>query len=401
MASRPVGDGTDYNGSVATIGVVVTRGGTLRGTLSKRVLRHVDGLLAAWPDRPDRFWSRCARITGWDSVLACASQHGVLEVLRPGLTDERSPLTAAQRSWIKRTRRIDQWLQQPILDALADVLRTLDEASIQAVALKGPVLSERLYGEPSARRFTDLDFLVMPENLDRAVEALRTLGYLHQAGPSERFFRAHHHHIHLYAVDKPVIELHFILSSNFGVSIPAAPFLERSSRFAGKQGSAWVLAPEDEWLYLAQHAAGHYFARAAWLHDLKMLLRRFPNLDGSVVCRRAADFGVARSLRFTRHVLDRRFGVRGPADETSCHGRHWLGDRLLALIEALPSDSPALKVAGLAYEGLLADEVGAVSQLIRRRLSSPRTAGWGEGWIRRLSLRGRAQSGLRENTSKS
>jgi hypothetical protein len=339
----------------------------MRAALSKRVLREVDGLLGAWPDRPSRFWSLCTRITGWDALLSCASQHGVLEALRPGLLDERAPLTEAQRSWIKRTRAIEQWMQEPILKTLAEALAALESAQVKAVALKGPVLSERLQGEPSARRFTDLDFLVAPEDLERGTQALQSLGYRHDRSPSQAFFRAHHHHIHLHAADRPVLELHFLLSSGFGVSIPAAPFLGRSIPFTGKHGKTWVLAPEDEFLYLAQHAAGHHFARAAWLYDLKMLLFHHPNLDGRRMETRAAELGVARPLQFAMHVLRGRLGVQGLA--TTGVIRPWAADRMVALMEVLPFEGVAHKLVGLAYETLLADRWSMVSRLFRRRLA--------------------------------
>jgi hypothetical protein len=336
------------------------------------VRRQVDGLLSAWPDRPDRFWSLCARVTGWDSLLECASQHGVLEALRPGLLDERSPLSAGQRSWIKRTRILEQWMQTSALETLTDVLAVFASTPIKAVALKGPVLSERLYGDSGARRFSDLDFLVAPEDLERVIAALQPLGYVHEAGASEAFFRAYHHHIHLQAPERPVLELHFILSSNFGVSMAAAPFLARAIPFVGKLGTTWVLAPEDEFLYLATHAAGHYFERTAWLHDLKMLLLHHPNLDEALITKRAEEIGVARSLRFTRHVLHERLGL-ATADNGN-QIRHWLGDRLLALIDALPARGMPRKLAGWAYEGILADRIGHVPQLFRRRLASWRAA---------------------------
>ena len=87
-----------------------------------------------------------------------------------------------------------------------------------------------------------------------------------------------------------------------------------------------------------------------------------------MVHRRAVETGTAHALRFAEHVLDCRFGVRRPDGAGRGDGvRHWIGDRLLALIDALPEQGPAQKVAGLAYEALLVDRPGALSQLLRRR----------------------------------
>jgi hypothetical protein len=352
----------------------------LRGALSNRVQRQLNALIAAWPERPASFWSRCARVTGWDSLLTCAGRHGVLEVLRPGLLDPRSLLPQAARVWIQRTRQVEQWMDASILDALRDSLHALAAAKVRVVALKGPVLSERLYGDPAARRSTDLDFLVTPDDLHRAAAVFCSLGYQQPRGGSEAFFRTHHHHIHLHAPGRPVVELHFMLSSNFGAAIAATAFLQRAEPFSSRHGPTWVLAPEDELLFLAQHAAGHHFARAAWLYDLKMLLRKYPNLDGALLRRRAKETGIERALQFTLHVLRQRLELDNPlAEEHAARAgpRRWVGDQLLALIDTLPASSLPAKVAGLAYEGLLADRPSARRQLMTRRLAS---LGVGRRW---------------------
>src|SRR5204863_3333585 len=57
------------------------------------------------------------------------------------------------------------------------VIACLQFASIPATVLKGAALSRALYGNPGLRAPVDIDLLVAPSNLARAVDALRQLGY--------------------------------------------------------------------------------------------------------------------------------------------------------------------------------------------------------------------------------
>ena len=62
-------------------------------------------------------------------------------------------------------------LSRRLQDALAD-------GGVSSTPLKGPALSERLYGDPGRRISTDLDLLVPPDELGAAVEVVMRLGYV-------------------------------------------------------------------------------------------------------------------------------------------------------------------------------------------------------------------------------
>jgi hypothetical protein len=80
---------------------------------------------------------------------------------------------AAVGEAIDATRRQDALLQL----ISARTMEALDDAGIRSAALKGPALGEALYGEAGRRLSSDIDLLVAPEQLDRAVEVVRGLGY--------------------------------------------------------------------------------------------------------------------------------------------------------------------------------------------------------------------------------
>ncbi len=267
---------------------------------------ELDGLLAALPDDTGSFTRRCAEVRDWPALLRDGEREGVAAVLHAAIRDAGLTLPFEARQAAERQGALDALWRAQLDRTLDEALAALDAHAIRVVPLKGPALAERLYPDPSVRPSSDLDLLVAPGDLDRAAAALATLGYQPEAGPADRYHRAHHHHIHLLRAQPPMIELHFRAYAGFGIVVPADALLARAAERRTARGRRiWVPAPEDEWLYLAVHAAGHAFERLIWLHDLKLLLRRHPDLDWTAVADRARALGVATAVAATCDALRR------------------------------------------------------------------------------------------------
>lgn len=213
-------------------------------------------------------------------------RHGVLGVLAEQFLahapDTARPAVAAHRL---RQMRV-QTLQQEILPLLPCTY----------VLLKGPSLSERLYGAPWQRSSRDLDLLVRPHDLEAVVAALQSAGFTEtETSHSAAYARRHHHHITLTRAHTPPVEVHFRLLTGFGTALPAEEFLDRAENA--------VLSPEDEFLYLAVHAAQHLANRLIWLEDLRRLPTVYPALNWQAIRERAYRLHVRRALQFTLDAL--------------------------------------------------------------------------------------------------
>ncbi|HEY1833340.1 MAG TPA: nucleotidyltransferase family protein, partial [Solirubrobacteraceae bacterium] len=91
------------------------------------------------------------------------------------LTDEGSPESfhAAVRRSLETGRR-----QASLLALLAGrAVEMLGAQEIPVAVLKGPTLAQAIYGDHGRRLSGDVDLLVAPEHLTRAVQVTRTLGY--------------------------------------------------------------------------------------------------------------------------------------------------------------------------------------------------------------------------------
>lgn len=334
--------------------------------------RLLDALLAAIPDDPTSFKSLCTQVADWIPLLECAGRHGVAGVLHHQLAQLGHDLPLDIRSHADRQRAAEQLWQSHLQARLVEALRALDAKGVRAVALKGPVLAERIYPDPSVRLSVDLDLLVVPSDLDRATAALETIGYLAEEGPLARYCRRHDHDINLYRPGRLLVELHFRLYVGFGIIISAAEFISRALLYRTSMGPvAWVLSPEDEVLYLCIHAAGHCFERLSWLYDIKLLIRSCPDLDWSIVLARARSLEVVEALSFTCEILRRRLHVAIPELNglTRMRGLRW---RLASVIHsatvARPAPRSIVTLGHLAHMAVLSDRPAAAARFLQHHL---------------------------------
>lgn len=273
--------------------------GELRAILSRLPVRE-----GAPSDAVERLGNACRHVEDWGALLLAAHEHGVEGVVLEATAGRGfGPPKSIAEGALRRLRMGAVW-RDALHDALRAVLGALAEKGIRAASLKGPVLAARLYEDAAVRVSTDLDVLVDPESLDAAVDALRPLGYEPERGEVARFFREHHHHVHVFHPTLPVVELHFAAYRGFGAVLPAATLLARARpcTVLGWE-AARILCPEDEFVYLAVHAASHRFQLLIWLFDLKLLAIRHPDLRWDEVASRAESLGFSAVVSLACHLL--------------------------------------------------------------------------------------------------
>ena len=264
---------------------------------------RLHALLAAMPDDRPRLARLCEGVTEWDELFRLARLHGMAGALYAEILASGYALPAEVERREARAQAYEALLHDTLVRSLGEALRELAADGIQVAALKGPILGERLYGTPEHRHSSDLDLLVRPEDIDRAVTALARVGYVLEGGASGRYYRAHHHHVNLAHPTLALVELHYEAYRGFGVSLLAAPLLDRALPYRTARWSASILSPEDELIHLAAHGAGHRFERMGWLYDLKLFVRAHPDLDWPLVRARADDLGLGSVLSLTCALL--------------------------------------------------------------------------------------------------
>lgn len=249
------------------------------------------------------------------------------------------------------------------------LLEAFGQAGLSPIALKGPVLAQRLYANPLVRPSTDLDVLVAPGELERARAALESLGQRQVHDPALADPFEDHHHLS-YVGPLGLVELHFRLTHTFGGGhFDDEAVRARAVSHAFEHLSVRVLAPEDEFLYLATHAANHAFIRVSWLVDLERLLRSHPALDFETMGRRARAAGFLQPVAVALDLVERCLGVSLPAQARSAFGvrrRRRFVDGLFFDERAMESASlSAHRLASFALRLWMMDTAGRVARELR------------------------------------
>ena len=228
----------------------------------------------------DDLVARARRISEWPRLLCLAEQHGVGPLLyhhlKPTLATLPAPVPRQLRSIYIRHRRTNEIR----LRVLREILDAYEGAGIVAVVLKGPLLIDRVYGDPGLRPMSDLDLLVPKEQAIDAQILLGELGFsVRVPGPDESL--TSHHHLspavrHVNGV--PVmVEIHWNAFHTFlreSLELHARP--AHAIVFDAGGDRAYSLAPEETLWHLCRHSVDFYTPfRMIWGADVVGLVEAF------------------------------------------------------------------------------------------------------------------------------
>jgi len=159
---------------------------------------------------------------------------------------------------------------------VTDLFRQND---VSFVSLKGPLLSYRIYRDPSVRVSHDIDILIEVAAIEKTINILEKNGYQLTGGycwpqkqVQQELILDSYHHLGFYNKERSsCVEIHWVLMHGLPVSgkkmknIIAGNLTEMI--FAGRKFT--VLNKELEFLFLLIHGSRHGWSRLKWLVDIK------------------------------------------------------------------------------------------------------------------------------------
>jgi hypothetical protein len=238
---------------------------------------------------------------GWWELARLAESHR-LEALLARRTSwlQQAPPDVARR--LTDGARLQSLRSLALTRELAVVTRLLRHAGIPSIALKGPLLSWRLYGEWGLRVSQDLDVLVQGDDVLDACKLLESAGYRGEFPWRGRRANAYLQQYHDYGLWSPrgqLVELHWNWAQRrFAIPARVEEWWSESRTTVTPVGVLRFLSSEHELLFLTVHAAKHEWAQIDLVADVAMLLRR-ELVDWAQVRADAAEFGIARMLDVT------------------------------------------------------------------------------------------------------
>jgi len=243
----------------------------------------------------------------WDQLVTDAKRHNLvvplLNSLRAGGFDGRVP--AHCRHALGQFRGGEAALALQRASLIVRMAATFRQAGVDALFLKGPVLSQRLYDRPDVRGDGDVDVLIRPEHVERA-----RLILLAQGAVAETEGGAFVHHEDKYRDTRTgnSIEVHRRLSANpYALPWDFDALWQARSHVTIASEAVAVLSTGHEALFLIVHGAGHGWQRLRWLADLAVLLRTPAALaEGRAA---AVTCGMAPALEYSLNLAQRWLGM--------------------------------------------------------------------------------------------
>lgn len=277
----------------------------LNGSALQTVWPLLRACCAVPPDRRE-VAELASNAGGAEAVLRLSELHGVLSHMAAAF-HQSTAIPAELRDGIHFSFRNQAMAGLSMSAELFRVTEKLQQAGIEFLATKGPALAARAYGDPSARRYIDLDLLLRHRDIAGAVAALCSIGYTcnvrqeaiqSEQIPGEYIFRRE---------DTPaILELHTERSFRFFPKpMPLENFFRRQTSVALDGRRVPTLCPEDEFVLISVHGAKHFWERLMWVADVAAMVHNCPEIDWKRVKKTATEVGAGRMVRVALLLANR------------------------------------------------------------------------------------------------
>lgn len=234
----------------------------------------------------------------WSALLELAEANGVLGLAATRLRDCGEAAVPSKIAQELRERHRAQVLLT--LRLTAEMFQLFDcfaAAGLEALVIKGPVLSARCYGDPGVRHYGDLDLIARDKDILRLTELMIGLGYdpsvplnaIHaKKAPGEYAFR--------HQSTKLLVEFHTELTFRYHPRpIPLERLFKRQARVKIDGREIPALSPEDELILICIHGAKHFWERLSYIADVAAFVSK-QELDWKRVTLAANEVGGERML---------------------------------------------------------------------------------------------------------
>jgi hypothetical protein len=260
----------------------------------------------ALPGADSRIWDELLHLAEWQRVRPLLyhqlKRRGFDERLPPRILDS---LRMASRQTAMRNLGL--------LAEFGQIARALAAENAPVIVLKGGYLIGAIYREVGLREMVDLDILVRPEHLTRAVDVLRAREYkpIRPFRIDDDLVRSHH----LTPLAKEGvarIEIHWNITPPLHPhAIDPADLWHRAVPWSSGNHSALGLCLEDVVLHLCFHASIQHRLQSVGLRPCcdiaTIIFERGPRIDWELIVGRARAWSWTRavylSLRLARDLL--------------------------------------------------------------------------------------------------
>ncbi len=292
-------------------------------------------------------------------------------------------------------QQIDRWLGEnrskefldeklKRLEAVKHFLSVTDlfsQNGISFISLKGPLLSLRIYGDPSVRLSHDVDILIEDDRIEPAMKVLIENGYQLTQGefwPSKKnqqelLIKSAHHLVFYNQKVNSILELHWIIMHEFPLShkMQKEVITKNITEIVFAERTFTVFTKEFELLYLMIHGAIHGWNRLKWLVDIK----EYPIADINMnIFQELVDrFKAGRIVLQTNCLLKEYFNVQLPFDSDTHFSKYIINYAHNCILNDTVDGFPIKRIIRrYRYEWLLIPSFYSKCRTLREILFRPR-----------------------------
>lgn len=266
-------------------------------------LERINALLAKAPD--------------WHVLLTLAEEHGVISQFHTQLKNAGpGAIPGEYEKNLRERHRVQLFFTLSMTAELFRLLEKFRGAGVEAIVVKGPVLSTRAYGDPGLRQYVDLDFLIRDRDLLEATRALTDAGYdpdvpleTIEAGkiPGEYLF--------MKPGTRLLVELHTEHTFRyFPLPLPMEDYFARRTMVSLDGNRVPALSAEDEFVLICIHGAKHFWERLMWVADVAAMAAGGTKLDWRTVAESAKVVGAQRMVNVALWLVQDLLHTEIPAE---------------------------------------------------------------------------------------
>jgi Uncharacterised nucleotidyltransferase len=255
------------------------------------------------PVTAERIQTLLQKNIDWSDLMEKAAQHGVIPLLYKSIEqtcpeEVPSEILKELRNYFLANQLHNIFLTKELLE----LLNLFETHGICAIPYKGPALAAVVYDNLALRQFSDLDILVLRQDLLKARGLMLAKGYqsaLEQwSVDREATYIQFFNQCSLIRNDGSLsVDLHGeVTASYFPFALEFKTLWERRVPVSLLETSVSHMSLEDLLLILCVHGSKHCWERLAWIVDLAELIRTHPNLDCERVLAQARLFGSERMV---------------------------------------------------------------------------------------------------------
>jgi hypothetical protein len=275
--------------------------------LSEASLNHIASAGEQWalllecakPHPDPEPWAERLRVPlDWAALIAFAEDHGVLGLMAARLANcDENVISVENRDRLHAWRRAHTLFTMNLTAEMFRLFDSFAAGGIEALVIKGPVLSARCYGDPGLRQYGDLDLVVRDRDILRSTELMISIGYEPSVPvaaikakkiPGEYVFRQ--------SSTKLLVEFHTELTFRYHPRpLPLESLFKRQVRVNIDAREIPALSAEDELILICIHGAKHFWEKLSYIADVAALVSK-QELDWGRVKSAAEEVGGERML---------------------------------------------------------------------------------------------------------